>query len=61
MIKDIIVTGYLVKVGYEVAATPATYLVVNFLKRAEGVDLFDDSTDFNPFAGGNGPAQIGPA
>ena len=59
MIRDLIVTGYLVKVGYEAAATPVTYLVVNFLKKAEGIDLYDDSTDFNPFSGG--PAQEGPA
>ena len=59
MIRDLIVTGYLVKVGYEAAATPLTYLVVNFLKKAEGIDLFDDQTDFNPFSGG--PAQQGPA
>jgi queuosine precursor transporter len=58
MIRDLIVTGYLVKVGYEAAATPVTYLIVNFLKKAEGIDLFDDSTDFNPFSGG--PAQQGP-
>lgn len=59
MIRDLIVTGYLVKVGYEAAATPVTYLVVNFLKKAEGIDLFDDATNFNPFSGG--PAQEGPA
>ena len=59
MIRDLIVTGYLLKVGYEAAATPVTYLIVNFLKKAEGIDLFDDSTDFNPFSGG--PAQQGPA
>lgn len=59
MIRDLIVTGYLLKVAYEAAATPVTYLIVNFLKKAEGIDLFDDKTDFNPFAGG--PAQQGPA
>lgn len=59
VIESLIVTGYLVKVGYEVLATPITYLVINFLKRAEGIDLFDDKTDFNPFAGG--PAQKGAA
>lgn len=59
MIRDLIITGYLVKVAYEAAATPLTYLVVNFLKKAEGIDLFDEGTDFNPFAGG--PAQEGPA
>jgi hypothetical protein len=45
----IIVTGYVLKVLYEVIATPLTYLVVNGLKRAEGVDTFDTRTDFNPF------------
>jgi uncharacterized integral membrane protein (TIGR00697 family) len=47
---NIIVTGYLLKVGYEVLATPITYLVVNGLKRSEGVDTFDRQHDFNPFA-----------
>ena len=37
-------------------ATPLTYLVVNFLKRAEGVDFFDRRTNFNPFAIGE-PAK----
>jgi queuosine precursor transporter len=46
---EIILTGYVLKVVYEVAATPVTYLVVNWLKRAEGVDTFDAGTDFNPF------------
>ena len=42
-------SGYLVKVVYEAAATPLTYFIVNGLKRLEGVDIFDRSTDFNPF------------
>src|ERR1700733_8758384 len=46
----LIVSGYLFKVVYEVLATPLTYLVVNFLKRTEGVNFFDRSTNFNPFA-----------
>jgi uncharacterized integral membrane protein (TIGR00697 family) len=45
----LIVSGYLFKVTYEVIATPLTYLVVNFLKREEGVDYFDRRTNFNPF------------
>ena len=46
----LIVSGYVSKVIYEVAMTPLTYAVVNFLKRREGVDTFDYNTDFNPFA-----------
>jgi queuosine precursor transporter len=46
---NLIVSGYLFKVTYEVIATPLTYAVVNYLKRAEGVDFFDRRTNFNPF------------
>jgi hypothetical protein len=46
---QIIWQGYLLKVAYEVLATPVTYLVVNWLKRAEHVDTFDTHTNFNPF------------
>ncbi len=45
-----IVSGYTAKVLYEVAMTPLTYMVVNFLKRKEGVDVMDVHTKFNPFA-----------
>jgi len=48
-IGELIVDGYVAKVVYEVVATPLTYLVVGALKRAEGVDVFDRGTDFNPF------------
>ena len=47
---NLIVSGYVAKVLYEVLATPLTYLIVNKLKRAEGVDVYDRNTDFNPFA-----------
>jgi uncharacterized integral membrane protein (TIGR00697 family) len=36
------------KVSYEVIATPITYRVVAFLKRAENEDYYDRETDFNP-------------
>jgi uncharacterized integral membrane protein (TIGR00697 family) len=45
----VIVSEYLFKVGYEVLATPLTYWIVNSLKRAEGVDVYDRDTNFNPF------------
>ncbi len=48
-IFKLIVSTYLGKVIYEVIATPFTYAIVNFLKRAEGVDTFDSATDFSPF------------
>lgn len=43
-----IVTQWLAKSVYEAAATPVTYGVVNFLKRKEGVDVYDHGTRFNP-------------
>jgi len=50
MLANIIFTGYLLKVGYEVLATPLTYLVIGWLKRSEHADAFDRNQDFNPFA-----------
>ena len=34
---------------WEALLTPVTYVVVGWLKRAEGVDVYDDGTDFTPF------------
>ena len=39
---------WVVKVAYEVLATPLTYAIVNVLKRLEGVDTFDRDTNFAP-------------
>lgn len=44
-----IVTAWLVKSAYEAVATPLTYLVVNALKRAEGMDTFDYGVSLSPF------------
>jgi len=46
---SVMIGNYFVKVAWEVLATPLTYKVVNFLKRAEHEDYFDRDTDFNPF------------
>lgn len=45
----VMITNWLLKVGWEVVLTPVTYAVVGWLKRKEGVDIFDEGTDFNPF------------
>ena len=44
----VVITQWLVKFLYEVLVTPLTYLVVNFLKRKERLDVFDRQTRFNP-------------
>jgi len=36
-----IVTTWLIKVGLETLATPITYWIVGYLKRTEGVDVYD--------------------
>ncbi|MCA9822072.1 MAG: queuosine precursor transporter [Dehalococcoidia bacterium] len=36
------------KVAFEVIATPITYIVVGWLKRAEGVDAYDEDVSLNP-------------
>ena len=51
-LADPILTTWAIKVGYETAATPFTYAIVNWLKRREGMDVFDRTTDFNPLAVG---------
>ena len=43
-----IVTQWLVKSAYEALATPVTYAVVGFLKRRDGIDVYDRDTRFNP-------------
>ncbi|MDB4973947.1 MAG: hypothetical protein JWN48_2288 [Myxococcaceae bacterium] len=42
--------NYVIKVSWEVLATPITYWVVAKLKRAEGEDYFDRDTNFTPFS-----------
>lgn len=47
---SVMIGNYFIKVLWEVVATPFTYLIVGFLKRAEHEDYYDKDTDFNPFS-----------
>ena len=49
LVVTVLFTQWALKVAWEVVLTPLTYVVVGALKRAEGVDVFDRSTDFTPF------------
>lgn len=49
LVLKVLLTQWVLKVSWEVILTPVTYAVVGFLKRAEGVDVFDERTDFTPF------------
>jgi uncharacterized integral membrane protein (TIGR00697 family) len=50
LLATVMVGNYLIKVSWEVLATPLTYRVVAGLKRAEGEDYFDRDTNFTPFS-----------
>jgi len=43
-------TQWVFKTLYETAATPVTYVVINFIKRKEGVDTYDRNISFNPIS-----------
>ena len=49
LIFSVMICNYILKVLWEVIATPFTYKVVGFLKKAEHEDFYDYKTDFNPF------------
>lgn len=49
LVVTVLFTQWALKVGWEVLLTPVTYAIVGWLKRVEGVDVFDRSTDFTPF------------
>ena len=48
VLGTMILGHWLVKTAYEAVATPATYGLVGYLKRKEGIDAYDYGVDFNP-------------
>jgi uncharacterized integral membrane protein (TIGR00697 family) len=46
----VMINNYLFKCGWEAFITPFTYIVVNFLKKAENEDYYDRDTNFTPFS-----------
>ena len=47
---SVVLFNWFFKVMVEVVMTPATYVVVGWLKRREQVDHYDSDTDFTPFS-----------
>jgi uncharacterized integral membrane protein (TIGR00697 family) len=47
---QVVISQWLIKTAWEALLTPVTYLVIGFLKRREGIEIFDTDTDFSPFA-----------
>lgn len=46
----VMITNWAMKVIWEAILTPVTYAVVGWLKNREGVEVFDEQTNFSPFA-----------
>ena len=49
-LMELLITQWVVKVLYEVAATPITYAVVGYVKAREGLDVYDHNISLNPLS-----------
>ncbi len=49
-VLTVMVTNWALKVLWEALLTPVTYGVVGWIKAREGVDVYDEGTEFSPFA-----------
>jgi uncharacterized integral membrane protein (TIGR00697 family) len=50
LLLQVLAIQWALKVGWEAMLTPVTYAVVGWLKRREGVDVYDERTNFTPFS-----------
>jgi queuosine precursor transporter len=50
LLWQVVLSQWAIKTAWEALLTPATYAVVGWLKRREGIEVFDTDTDFSPFA-----------
>ncbi len=48
-LMQVVLSQWAIKTAWEALLTPLTYLVVGALKRREGVEVFDEGTNFSPF------------
>ena len=49
LIIILIISNYIWKLGTEILMTPFTYMIIRYLKRVDGIDIYDRDTEFNPF------------
>ncbi len=49
-LQTVILSGYILKVIYEILATPITYKIVRWLKTSEATDVYDRNIRYSPFA-----------
>jgi hypothetical protein len=50
LLWDVAIGSYVIKVSWEILATPITYKIVAWLKKSENEDFFDRDTKFTPFS-----------
>ncbi|MCX7835034.1 MAG: queuosine precursor transporter [bacterium] len=50
LLLNIVLSNYVFKVGVEIFITPITYIVCNYLKQLEGIDVIDYHSDYTPFS-----------
>ena len=50
LLIKVMIANYIIKVVWEIIATPFTYKIVNTLKEREHEDFFDTDTNFTPFS-----------
>lgn len=49
LLLSVIFSNYIFKCSIEILFTPVTYRIVSFLKKSEGVDVYDRGISYNPF------------
>jgi uncharacterized integral membrane protein (TIGR00697 family) len=49
ILAAVMLSQFVLKVSWEALLTPVTYAVVGWLKKHDGVDVYDVGTDFTPF------------
>jgi uncharacterized PurR-regulated membrane protein YhhQ (DUF165 family) len=60
LFASLVLTNYILKCAIEALMTPATYIAVHKLKKAEAIDIYDVGISFNPFGrGGSSPGSRG--
>ncbi len=50
LLVQVLISNYIFKTLYEIAATPLTYVITGWLKRREQVDHYDYTVNYNPFS-----------
>lgn len=49
-LAQVVIAQFVLKTSWEALLTPMTYWIVGTLKRREGLDVYDEDTNFTPFS-----------